>query len=167
MRITRNLRFMSQLTTRKEVQFIDIPIHLLESSKEQVVAYLKGAHIRYTERDIPKIEQQFLGLMKLYPNAPALTAVFHLFQKFRLEMQWHMKHEEEVLYPEVLSGTSIENTDHISHEDQEPFLLEIIQLLKSGRYAKNPFGSMLIGSLERFEEELRLHAWIEEHLLGM
>ncbi|MCR9171320.1 MAG: hypothetical protein NXI10_02430 [bacterium] len=158
---------MSYTPSKNLVQFIDVPVHLLEGSNVEIVHYLKDAHVRYLERDIPKIEQQFLGLIKLYPNSPALTAVFNLFQKFQLEMQWHMKHEEQVLYPQALSGNIEENTHLISHEDQEPFLVEIIQLLKSGRYAKNPFGSMLIGSLERFEEELRLHAWVEEHLLGL
>lgn len=158
---------MSYTSARTPVQFIDVPVCLLEGSNETIVNYLKASHVRYFEKDIPKIEQQFMGLIKLYPNAPALMAVFNLFQKFRLEMQWHMKHEEQVLYPQVLSGSSEENTHVISHEDQEPFLVEIIQLLRSGRYVKNPFGSMLIGSLERFEEELRLHAWVEEHLLGL
>ena len=80
-------------------------------------------------------------------------------------MQWHMKHEEPVLYPQAISGIKEENAHVISHEDQEPFLTEIIQLLESGRYVKNPFGRMLIDGLKRFDEDLRLHAWIEENLL--
>jgi iron-sulfur cluster repair protein YtfE (RIC family) len=155
---------MSYTPSKHLVQFVDVPVHLLEGTNEEIVAYLKASHNRYLENDIPKIEQQFLGLIKLYPYAPALQVVFNLFQKFRLEMQWHMKHEEQVLYPQALSG---KNTHLISHEDQEPFLTEIIQLLESGRYVNNPFGRMLIGSLKRFDEELRLHAWVEEHLLGL
>ena len=158
---------MSYASSRNPVQFIDVPVHLLDGSNKDIVDYLRASHVRYLDCDIPKIEQQFLGLIKLYPNSPALTVVFNLFQKFSLEMQWHMKHEEQVLYPHVLTGNLDENTHVISHEDQEPFLTEVIQLLRSGRYAKNPFGSLLIGSLERFEEELRLHAWVEEHLLGL
>ncbi|XOV66589.1 MAG: hypothetical protein ACFHU9_13265 [Fluviicola sp.] len=158
---------MSYTSSKHLVQFVDVPIHLLEGTNEEIVAYLKASHARYSENDIPKIEQQFLGLITLYPNAPALQVVFNLFQKFRLEMQWHMKHEEQVLYPQALSGKKEENTHVISHEDQEPFLSEIIQLLESGRYVKNPFGRMLIDSLKRFDEELRLHAWVEEHLLSL
>jgi iron-sulfur cluster repair protein YtfE (RIC family) len=156
---------MLKSTSKSTLQFIEIPAHLLSGTPKEIVDYLYDAHRRYENQTIPRIEQQFVGLMKLYPHAPELQAIFNLFQKFQLEMQWHMKHEEQVLYPEFLSGTIQENAHHISHEDQEPFLFEIIQLLKKARYAKNPFCRVLIGSLERFEEELRLHAWIEEHLL--
>jgi iron-sulfur cluster repair protein YtfE (RIC family) len=150
---------------QNSVQFIDVPVHLLDGTKQEIVDYLMASHVAYRDVKIPKIEQQFLGLMKLYPNTPALGAVFNLFQKFQLEMQWHMKHEEQVLYPQAISGIKEENTHVISHEDQEPFLTEIIQLLESGRYVKNPFGRMLIDGLKRFDEDLRLHAWIEENLL--
>ncbi len=152
---------------KDSIQFIDVPMRLLEASNVEIVSYLKQAHDRFQDVEIPKIEQQFLGLMKLYPNSPALGAVFNLFQKFQLEMQWHMKHEEQVLYPQALSGNNDENTHVISHEDQEPFLAEIIQLLESGRYVKNPFGRMLIDSLKRFDNDLRMHAWVEEHLLSL
>lgn len=156
-----------QRTRTHSVSFIDVPIFLLEAPKLEIVTYLKDAHVRYDEQVIPRLEQQFIGLMKLYPNAPALTVVFHLFQKFQLELRWHMKHEEQVLYPQVLSGKQEENTHVISHEDQEPFLTEVIQLLQSGQYGQNTFGRMLIQSLERFDEDLRMHAWIEEHLLHL
>jgi len=156
---------MPESLTYHATQFTEVPVHLLTGTPQEVVSHLLESHKRYENQLIPRIEQQFFGLMKLYPNAPELQAIFNLFQKFRLEMQWHIKHEEQVLYPEFLSGETKENTHHISHEDQEPFLAEVIQLLKKARYAENAFCQMLIGSLERFEEELRLHAWIEEHLL--
>lgn len=154
-------------TRTSTVSFIDVPVFLLEAPKEEIVAYLKDAHVRYDEQMIPRLEQQFVGLMKLFPNAPALAVVFNLFQKFQMEMRWHMKHEEQVLYPQVLSGKNEENTHVISHEDQEPFLTEVIQLLRSGQYGRNTFGRMLIQSLHRFDEDLRMHAWIEEHLLSL
>ena len=154
-----------QPTKSTSVQLIDVPVHLLDAPAVEVVSYLKSSHLNYNEHVIPRIEQQFIGLMHLYPNAPAIAVVFNLFRKFQLEMQWHMKHEEQVLYPQAISGKAEENTHVISHEDQEPFLTEIIQLLESGRYVKNPFGRMLIDSLKRFDEELRMHAWIEENLL--
>lgn len=156
---------MTHLSTQNSVEFIDLPVYLLDSSPLEVVAYLKDAHQRYENEDIPKIEQQFVGLMKLFPHTPTLRVIFNLFQKFQMEMQYHMKLEEQVLYPQAISGELNLGEHAISHEDQEPFLVEIIHLLRKAKYAKNPFGSMLISSLENFERELRLHAWIEEHLL--
>lgn len=156
---------MSETLLFHTAQFIDVPVHLLTGTPQEIVSHLRDSHRTYENQTIPRIEQQFLGLMKLYPNAPELQAIFNLFRKFQLEMQWHMKHEEQVLYPEFLSGKATENTHHISHEDQEPFLFEVIRLLKKAPYSDNAFCQMLISSLERFEEELRLHAWIEEHLL--
>lgn len=156
---------MNNTRTRELIQFVDVPMHLLEGTPAEVVHFLKDAHTRYRDAEIPRIEQQFLGLMKLYPDAITLKVIFNLFQKFQLEMQWHMKQEEEELYPKVLSGKYQKNREAISHEDQEPFLAEVIQLLRKARYSKNPFGSMLIRSLEQFEAELRLHGWVEEHLL--
>ena len=164
---TRKLHAIMSATRLNSVPFIDVPFFLLEAPKPEIVAYLQDEHIRFDEQVIPRLEQQFVGLMKLYPNAPALAVVFNLFQKFQMEMRWHMKHEEQVLYPQVLSGKQEENSHVISHEDQEPFLTEVIQLLRSGQYGKNTFGRMLIQSLQRFDEDLRMHAWIEEHLLSL
>ena len=92
--------------------------------------------------------QQFVGMIKLYPNSPALLAVLSLFQKFQMEIRWHMKHEEQELYHLAVSGKIEENTHVVSHEDQEPFLTEIIQLLESSRFSKNPFGRILIDALD-------------------
>ncbi len=156
---------MTNGQTRELIQFVDVPMDLLVGPTLEIVHYLQDAHARYRDVEIPKIEQQFLGLMKLYPDAITLKVIFNVFQKFQLEMQWHMKQEEQELYPMVLSGEYQKSREAISHEDQEPFLGEVIQLLRNARYSKNPFGRMLIRSLEQFEAELRIHAWVEEHLL--
>jgi iron-sulfur cluster repair protein YtfE (RIC family) len=156
---------MSNQTSREIVQFIDVPMHLLEGTPAEIISYLKDAHKRYRDVDIPHIEQQFIGLMKLYPNALTLGVIFNLFQKFQMEMQLHMKQEEKVLYPQILAGKIDENKHEVSHEDQEPLLTEIIHLLSGARYMKHSFGGILLRSLERFESELRLHGWVEEHLL--
>ena len=67
---------------------------------------------------------------------------------------------------EYLSQNSKENVaDSISHEDEEPFLSEIIYLLKKEKCSVNPFGRILIQQLEKFELELEEHAWIEENII--
>lgn len=156
---------MLNQTSREVIQFIDVPMHLIEGTPLEIISYLKDAHKRYRDVEIPRIEQQFLGLMKLYPDALTLGVIFNLFQKFQMEMSEHMVQEEKVLYPQILAGRIDENKHDISHEDQEPLLTEVIHLLRSARYMKHSFGGVLLCSLERFESELRLHAWVEEHLL--
>ena len=155
----------SILRSGQAIQLLDIPPHLLSADIHEVVNFLLESHKRYEYSVIPRIEQQFVGLLKLYPEAPEMRALFNLFQKFQMEMQWHMSQEEESLYPKVLDGSIGSKKGLISHEDQEPFLFEVIQLLKKTRYADTPFCRMLIGNLELFEKDLRLHAWVEEHLL--
>lgn len=52
-----------------------------------------------------------------------------------------------------------------SHEGSEPFLEEIIALLERSSFAENPFSQILLSRLKQFENDLRDHAWVEDHVL--
>ena len=139
---------------------------LVNTSPAIVVDRLKASHWRFENVVIPKIEQSFLGLMKIFPENPSLAVLFKVFIKFELAMKFHISIEEDIIFKEYLSQHSKDNASNsISHEDEEPFLCEIIYLLKKEQCAKNPFCRILIQQLEKFELELEEHAWIEENIV--
>lgn len=139
---------------------------LLHANPAVVVDRLKASHWRFQNVIIPKIEQSFLGLIKIFPENPSLAVLFKVFIKFELAMKFHISIEEDIIFKEYLSQQSRANdSDSISHEDEEPFLCEIIYLLKKEQCATNPFCRILIQQLEKFELELEEHAWIEENII--
>ena len=139
---------------------------LLHANPAVVVDRLKASHWRFQNVIIPKIEQSFLGLIKIFPDNPSIAVLFKVFIKFELALKFHISIEEDIIFKEYLSQRSKETaSDTISHEDEEPFLCEIIYLLKKEQCAKNPFCRILIQQLEKFELELEEHAWIEENII--
>jgi len=139
---------------------------LLNASPAIVVDRLKASHRKFEDVVIPKIEQSFLGLMKIFPENPSIAVLFKVFIKFELAMKFHISIEEDIIFKEYLSQRPKNaSSDTISHEDEEPFLSEIIYLLKKEPCAKNPFCRILIQQLEKFERELEEHAWIEENII--
>jgi hypothetical protein len=96
---------------------------LVNTSPAVVVDRLKASHWRFENVVIPKIEQSFVGLMKIFPENPSLAVLFKVFIKFELAMKFHISIEEDIIFKEYLSQNSKDNTsDSISHEDEEPFL---------------------------------------------
>tara|TARA_B100000767_G_C19733003_1_gene522644 strand:+ start:895 stop:1407 length:513 start_codon:yes stop_codon:yes gene_type:complete len=139
---------------------------LLNANPAIVVDRLKASHWRFENVIIPKIEQSFVGLMKIFPENPSLAVLFKVFIKFELAMKFHISIEEDIIFTEYLSQHSKHTaTDAISHEDEEPFLGEIINLLRKEKCSVNPFCRILIQQLEKFELELEEHAWIEENII--
>ena len=139
---------------------------LLHANPAIVVDRLKASHWRFENVIIPKIEQSFVGLMKIFPENPSLAVLFKVFIKFELAMKFHISIAEDIIFKEYLSQQSRANdSDSISHEDEEPFFCEIIYLLKKEQCADNPFCRILIQQLEKFELELEEHAWIEENII--
>lgn len=139
---------------------------LTDAKPSIVVAHLKASHWRYEYELIPRIEQNFVGLIKLFPQFPSLPVIFNLFIKFQLAMKIHITIEERKIYKAYLTNSRSSNKDTVSHEDEEPFLNEIIALLKKERCLSNPFCRTLILQLERFEAELIEHTWIEENIVN-
>ncbi|MCH2231289.1 MAG: hypothetical protein MK105_13185 [Crocinitomicaceae bacterium] len=139
------------------------------SKPEDVIAYLKASHWRFEHELIPRIEQNFLGLIKLTPNSKSLPIILNLFMKFQVSLKVHMDVEERITFPAFLNNSipaKSANENSHSHEDQEPFLSEIIALLKKSKYASNPFCQLLIQRIENFDLELKKHAWIEEKIIN-
>lgn len=152
---------LSSLSYRQSFQTTEAGTY----NRKDIIDFLKASHIHYEKSIIPQVEQNFLGLIKLLPNEPSLVVIFNLFIKFQISFELHMKIEEQTIYPLALEEDRMvhnQSTD-VSHE--EPFLTEIVECLNRQAYAGNPFCQTLISRLESFNEELKNHAWIEEHLI--
>ena len=140
---------------------------LVQSKPKVVVDFLTASHWRYEHEIIPKIEQNFIRLIKTLPNEPTLPVIFNLFLKFQLSLKLHIRMEEEIVFPKYLCILKREGEISMtgSHEAQEPYVNEIIKLLNRTSYSKNPFCQLLIQRLDKFEIELNEHAWIEENII--
>ncbi|MCH2225001.1 MAG: hypothetical protein MK066_09560 [Crocinitomicaceae bacterium] len=138
---------------------------LLEAKPSVVIDFLIASHWRFRHELIPRIEQNFMGLIKLQPNKASLPVIFNLFLKFQLALNIHMDIEEKTVFPDFLQKKKKRFMDSVSHDNHEPFLSEIIQLLERSDYSVNPFCQLLIQRLTQFEKELREHAWIEEKII--
>jgi regulator of cell morphogenesis and NO signaling len=143
---------------------------LLNASPQTVVDWLTDAHHTFEHETIPRIEQDFLNLIRLFPNTPSLPVIFNLFLKFQMEMKLHMEIEEQKIYPVFLQQVTLESNREFnelmhSHEGSEPFLEEIIALLERSSFSENPFFQILLSRLKQFENDLRDHAWVEDHVL--
>lgn len=145
-------------------------IFLLNAKPEIVIEYLRSSHWKYEHELIPKIEQDFSALIKHIPNASSLPVIFKLFLKFQMDLKMHMQIEEQLIYPTFLANPlseKLRSSDSESHEDHEPFLREIIQLIGNSSFSSNPFCQVLLSRLNHFESELKEHAWIEENIIFM
>lgn len=141
------------------------PHHLIQASPKELIDYLIASHRRFTYQYIPQIEQNFLGLMKLTPESPSLKTIFHLFLKFQMDLQLHADLEERTMYREFLKPTGKSTKHDFSHEDEEPYLTEIISLLEKQSFSETPFCRILLTHLNNFDLELKEHAWLEENLV--
>ena len=153
------LLFKSKLPTR---------YFLAEAKSSVVIEYLKASHWRYEYEIIPRIEQNFNSLIRHFPQLPTLPVIFNLFIKFQVSLKIHMSIEEDGMYKEFLERKNYDqhSEHHNSEEHEEPYLSEIIALIEKEPCAKNTFCRILLTQLRRFQEELREHAWIEEHIVN-
>jgi hypothetical protein len=139
---------------------------IIKESPSVVVNSLKESHYRYQNIVLPQIEQSFIGLIKIFPEIPSLSVIFKVFIKFEIAMKFHIALEEEIIFNEYLFQTNLQKPiNETTHEDEEPFLSEIINLIKKENCIHNPFCRILVQQLKRFDEELKHHAWIEENII--
>lgn len=145
--------------------------YLLEEKDELIVDFLLATHWRIINEIVPRIEQDFMSLSTKIEDKNRFPILFSLFQRFYISLSNHMKLEEENIFP-ILTNQNFEinksvlnHVQHFSHEDEEPYLLEIIQALERVNANNNPFIEILIKKLKYFQLELQDHSWVEENIL--
>jgi regulator of cell morphogenesis and NO signaling len=160
------------------------PNDFKEYSVRTIIEFLKKSHQEFTEKAIPKIEQLFLILVKNHPNNNQLKTLFNLFLKFEIDLRQHISIEEKTLFPytETLYRASVANSLQAllliyfgkhsikdfanSHENNECYLTEIIYLLEQQKGFKNNTAyNILLRQITQLNDELKIHAWIEDNVL--
>lgn len=149
-----------------------------------IIDFLKISHQRFTNESIPRIEQNFMVLLKSYEENHRLQLLFQLFLKFQVDLNRHIKIEEKTLFPYAgtLYKASISSSlpalllIHFgnysvsdfanSHEGNECYLTEIIYLMERRHELKShPVYNILLKQLNQMNNELKTHGWVEDHVL--
>ena len=170
------------LTIRK-VQQLDIR-EFNGYSVKIIIEFLKSSHHRFTNESIPKIEQNFLLLMRNFEENQELKTIFNLFMKFQAELNQHIQIEEKTMFPyaETLYRASVSNSlpalllIHFgnysvqdfanSHENNEQYLTEIIFLMENRAELKgHSIYNILLKQICHLDNEIKTHAWIEDNVL--
>lgn len=160
------------------------PSDFNEYSVHTIIEFLKKSHLEFTDKAIPKIEQNFLMLVKNNPNNNQLRTLFNLFLKFEIELKQHIAIEEKTLFPytETLYRASIADSLQAlllihfgkysvndfanSHENNECYLNEIIHLLGNQKgFENNTAYNILLSQITQLNDEIKIHAWIEDNVL--
>jgi regulator of cell morphogenesis and NO signaling len=151
---------------------------------EVLIDFLKTSHQRFLNQSIPKIEQNFLILVKFFHEHNDLKTIFNLFLKFQLDFKQHLEIEEKTIFPyaEVLHKASLSRSMEAvllihfskysiadfasSHEKNECYLTEIIFLLNQHMPLKShPIYNILLQQICQFDNELKTHGWLEDNVL--
>ncbi|HIP31122.1 MAG TPA: hypothetical protein EYG86_00015 [Crocinitomicaceae bacterium] len=176
-------------TSREVTEFLkENQLDNNEESKEvsalKLVNALEVAHQKFTNVLIPKIEQYFLLLVDCFPEDKMITALFNLFVKFQGDFHEHLDVEEKNVFPYIRKihfvvknkskrGARLIRDDNYSiasfahsHDNTELYLTEIISLLENIKsMEKHPARNILLKHLVRMDEQIKVHANIEDSIL--
>ncbi len=160
------------------------PNDFKDYSVQMIIEFLKKSHLQFTEHAIPKIEQNFLMLVKNNPNNIQLRTLFNLFIKFEIELEHHISIEEKKIFPyaETLYRASIANSLEAlllihfgkcsiedfanTHENNECYLNEIILFLEHQKgFENNTAFNILMSQITQLNHDIKIHAWIEDNVL--
>ncbi|SRR6266498_4171490 len=155
-------------------------------SIEMIVDYIQRTHTFYLQKKLPELEQSILLLSEAYnANHPLLAALNNLFRRYCKELAIHIREEEDKLLPYIVLLRNAERTPkHFSafiltgqkyslaqflaeHHDTEDELAQIRNTIRI--YNPPPTNlslyRILLTQLQTFEEDLRVHALMEEKVL--
>lgn len=155
-------------------------------SIELIVDYIKRTHIFYLQKKLPEIEQSILLLSGLYTSHhPILAALQSFFHRYCQDLTSHIQAEETKLLPHIAlmhySTTkagylseyilacqeySISQflTDHQDTEDELRDIRETIRLYDPPTTNASLY-RILLAQLQTFEQDLCVHAHIEDEVL--
>jgi len=153
---------------------------------ELVVDYIQRTHAFYLQKKLPEIEQSILLLSGLYTaNHPILAALQNFFREYCLDLTTHINEEEEKLLPYIVLLRNATATpadlssfilahqeysiarflsDHHDTEDELKDIRETIRLYNPPSTNESLY-RILLSQLEAFEQDLHVHAQMEEQVL--
>ena len=155
-------------------------------SLEFIVDYIQRTHIYYLEKKLPEIEQSILLLSGHYESQhPILIALQNFFRHYVQDLSEHIQAEEKLLLPyiELLREAghtpadfsrflvarrdySIDRflNDHHDTEDELKDIRQTIRLYEPPQDNESLYRILLM-QLQVFEQDLCVHANIEEEVL--
>lgn len=155
-------------------------------SIEMIVDYIQRTHVYYLEKKLPEIEQNILLLSGHYESQhPILIALQNFFLRYVQELSEHIQAEELSLLPYIAALREAEQSPaHFSrfvvarkeysvarflndHHDTEDELKDIRQTIRlyEPPVTNASLYRILLTQLQAFEQDLRVHAHIEEEVL--
>jgi regulator of cell morphogenesis and NO signaling len=153
---------------------------------EIIVDYIQRTHVYYFEKKLPEIEQSILLLSGLYDSHhPILGALQNFFHCYVQDLSEHIQAEEQLLLPYIKMMQDAEKTPaHFSgfvlarrdysidrflsdHHDTEEELKDIRQTIRlyDPPQTNASLYRILLTQLQTFEQDLCVHANIEEEVL--
>lgn len=148
------------------------------ASIKELLIYLSLTHTYYLNKKLPEIEQSLFHILN--KQAFLETDLIYLsvfFNKYRHQLEGHIRYEEEVFFPYVQrllnDNTLVCDIKHqvnlfmSQHTPIEEELEIVIQLMKN-RLMKQPnilSFNVLLTQIDTLALDLRLHAIIEEQVL--
>lgn len=155
-------------------------------SIELIVDYIKRTHVFYLQKKLPEIEQSILLLSSLYTSHhPILAALQNFFHRYCQDLTSHIQAEETKLLPHIaLMHEAANKVDYFSeyilacqeysisrfltdHQDTEDELRDIratIHLYDPPSTNASLY-RILLAQLQTFEQDLCVHAHIEDEVL--
>lgn len=155
-------------------------------SVELIVDYIQRTHVYYLEKKLPEIEQSILLLSDQYDaQHPILIALQNFFLRYVKDLSEHIQAEETQLLPYINSlgeagrstlsfsrylllhrEYSIERflSDHHDTEDELKDIRQTIRLYDPPSTNESLY-RILLTQLQVFEQDLCVHAHIEEEVL--
>lgn len=153
---------------------------------EVIVDYIQRTHVYYLEKKLPEIEQSILLLSGQYESQhPILAALRNFFHRYVKDLSEHIHAEETLLLPYInalceagrgatsfsrfvlhRSDYSVECflKDHHDTEDELKDIRQTIRLYEPPETNESLYRILLL-QLQVFEQDLCVHAHIEEEVL--
>ncbi|HXB06618.1 MAG TPA: hemerythrin domain-containing protein [Puia sp.] len=153
---------------------------------EIIVDYVQRTHVYYFQKKLPEIEQSILLLSGLYDSHhPILAALQNFFHRYVQDLSEHIHAEEDLLLPYIRTLQNADKTPaHFSgfvlarqdysvdrflsdHQDTEDELKDIRQTIRlyDPPQTNESLYRILLTQLQAFEQDLSVHAHIEEEVL--
>jgi len=153
---------------------------------ELIVDYIQRTHVFYIQNKLPEIGRSILQLDKYYKSShPLLSKLHSFFNRYYYEFKEHLYEEESRLLPYIVMMREAESTHKsfskfvvqmekysiskfmAGHNDTEDELVEIRKIIRM--YAPTSNSQIqyntLISQLTTFEQDLHVHALLEEQVL--
>lgn len=174
--------FINQIETLdRDKKFLEDGI-LKDYSVPELVGYILYTHHAYMDRELPRLENLMAAALREDgARHPGLAPLLLSFKDFKGSVEWHMREEENHLFPFFLSlassqgvpahgFTTVENFIQIfqSEEDNIQGSLENLRQMTHGFYVPPSAGQAfhdLFYSLSRMEFEFHRHMHDENFVL--